>query len=111
MNQNRMLRQVASFALCAALTLNVFGALVPEAQAADEGAVIYTFGNPNGPWRDLAKEHEEEVKQREKERKKAEKARKKAEKAAKKKAAKDAREREKREKAAKGNAEKGTDAP
>ena len=107
MKKKRMLRKVASLALCLTLTLPLFGAVVPDARAVNASSTAYTFGDASGPWRDLHAEHEKEAKQREKERKKAEKERKKAEKAAKKKAAKEAREREKRENAAKKKAQKG----
>ena len=107
MNRKRILRKVASLALCLTLTLPLFGAVVPDARAANGNGTVYTFGDASGPWRDLAAEHQKEAKQREKERKKAERKQAMREKAAMKKAAREAREREKKEKAAKKNAEKG----
>ena len=107
MRRKRMLLKVASLALCLTLTLPLFGAVVPDARAANGNGTVYTFGDASGPWRDLAAEHQKEAKQREKERKKAEWKQAMREKAAMKKAAREAREREKKEKAAKKNAEKG----
>ena len=106
MKQRLTVRRLLAITLCLTMALYVARWLSPT-YAAGASQTVYTFGDANGPWRDLAAEHEKEAKQREKERKKAEKERKKAEKAAKKKAAKEAREREKREKAAKKNATKG----
>ena len=103
MNKKRMLRKIASFALCATLALNACGAFSP-ACAAGASSDVYTFGDVNGPFPDLAKEHEREVKQREKERKKAERKQAMREKAAMKKAAREARERERKDKAAKQSA-------
>lgn len=107
MNQRRILWKIASLALCLTLTASAFGAFVPDARAANASPTVYTFGDPNGPFRDLAKEHEEEVKQREKARKKATQKQAMLEKAAMRKAAREAREREKRDNAAKKDAEKG----
>ena len=104
MNGKRMLRRIASLALCLTLAAHGFGWLSP-AYAAGAGQTVYTFGDPNGPFRDLAKEHEEEMKQREKKRKKAEREQAMREKKAMKKAEREAREREKRDKAAKEGAE------
>ena len=101
-----MLRKIALLALCATLTLHGFGWL-STAYAAGAGQTVYTFGNVNGPFRDLAKEHEEEMKQRGKKRKKAEREQAMREKKAMKKAEREARERERREKAAKDGAEEG----
>lgn len=104
MNRKKMLRRIAALALCLTLAASICGAFSP-AYAAGAGQTVYTFGNASGPFRDLAKEHEEEVKQREKKRKKAEREQAMREKAAMKKAAREAREREKRDKAAKEGAE------
>ena len=96
----RMLRRIALLALCAALAFNACGASLP-AYAAGAGSNVYTFGDPNGPFRDLAKEHEKEVKEREKARKKAAQKQAMQEKAAMMKAAREARERERKDKAVK----------
>ena len=96
----RILRTVAAFFIVLTLAFNACGVSSP-ACAAGANSTVYTFGDPNGPFPDLAKEHKEEVKRLEKERKKAEKEKARQERAAKKKAAKAAREREKKEKAAK----------
>lgn len=104
MNGKRMLQRIAALALCLTLAASACGAFSP-AYAAGAGQTVYTFGDPNGPFRDLAKEHEEEVKAREKARKKAAKKQAIQEKAAMKKAARLAREREKRDKAVKEGAE------
>ena len=106
MNKKRMLRKFASLALCATLALHICGWLSPT-YAAGASQTVYTFGEVNGPWPDLAKRHEEETKRREKERKKAAQKQAMQEKAAMKKAAREAREREAREKATKKNAEEG----
>ena len=106
MNRKRMLQRIAALALCLTMAAHGFGWLSP-AYAAGAGRTVYTFGSADGPWRDLAKEHEEEVKQREKARKKAAKKQAMQEKAAMRKAAREAREREKRDKAAKNGAEEG----
>ena len=106
MNKKRTLKQVVSLALCLTLTFRVSGWLFPAA-AMGVSSTVYTFGDANAPFRDLAKEHEEEVKQREKARKKAAQKQAIQEKAAMRKAAREAREREKRDKAAKEDAEKG----
>ena len=106
MRGKRMLRKIALFALCATLTLHGFGYL-SAAYAAGAGQTVYTFGNVNSSFRDLAKEHEEETKQREKKRKKAEREQAMREKKAMKKAEREARERERREKATKDGAEEG----
>ena len=106
MNRKQMLQRVVSLALCLTLAASACGAFSP-AYAAGAGQTVYTFGDTNAPFRDLAKEHEEEVKQREKARKKAAKKQAIQEKAAMRKAAREAREREKRDKAAKEAAEKG----
>ena len=100
----RMLRQIAALALCLTLAASACGAFSP-AYAAGAGQTVCTFGNASGPFRDLAKEHEEEVKAREKARKKAAKKQAIQEKAAMKKAARLAREHEKRDKAVKEGAE------
>ena len=108
MKRKQIVRKIASFALCLTLAAHGFGWLSPACAAnANASATVYTFGNPDSPFRDLAKEHEEEVKQRKKARKKAEQEEAKREKAAMIKAAREAREREKRDKAAKNGAEEG----
>ena len=71
-----MRKKLLVLALCLTLTLYASGGLFPAA-AMSVSSTVYTFGDTNGPFRDLAKEHEKESKQREKERKKAEKERKK----------------------------------
>lgn len=106
MKKKRMLQKIVALALCLTMAAHGFGWLSP-AYAAGAGRTVYTFGDPNGPFRDLAKEHEEEVKSREKARKKAAEKQAIQEKAAMKKAARLAREREKRDKAAKEGAEEG----
>lgn len=105
MNGKRMLRRIAALALCLTMVAHGFGWLSPACAAG--GTTVYTFGNAEEPWRDLAAEHEKESKQREKARKKAAKKQAIQEKAAMRKAAREAREREKRDKAAKEAAEKG----
>ena len=107
MRRKQMLLKVASFALCLTLTLPLFGAVVPDARAANGNGTVYTFVDASGPWRDLAAEHQKEAKQREKESKKAERKQTMREKAAMKKAAREARERERKEKAAMKGAGKG----
>lgn len=108
MKRQLTIRRLLAIALC--LTMALYAArLLSPAYAAGTTTVYYTFGDVNGPFRDLAAEHEEEVKQREKERKKAERKQAMQEKAAMKKAAREAREREAREKATKKNAEKASD--
>ena len=102
----RMLRQIAALALCLTLAASTCGAFSP-AYAAGAGQTVYTFGNASGPFRDLAKEHEEEMKQREKKRKKAEREQAMREKKAMKKAEREVREREKRDKAVKDGAGEG----
>ena len=104
MNRKRMLQKIAALALCLTMAAHGFGWLSPACAAG--GTTVYTFGNAEEPWRDLAAEHEKEAKQREKERKKAERKQAMREKAAMKRAARLAREREKRDKAAKDGAEK-----
>ena len=53
-----------SLVLCLTLTLYAFGAFAPDADATS--ATIYTFGNPDGPFRDLAKEAEQEQRKKDK---------------------------------------------
>ena len=106
MNRKQMLQRVVSLALCLTLAASACGAF-SRAYAAGAGQTVYTFGNASGSFRDLAKEHEEEVKQREKKRKKSEREQVMREKKAMKKAEREARERERREKAAKDGAEEG----
>ena len=99
-------RRLLAITLC--LTMALYAArLLSPAYAAGASLTVYTFGEVNGPWPDLAKRHEEETKRREKERKKAAQKQAMQEKAAMKKAAREAREREAREKATKKNAEEG----
>ena len=107
MNGKRMLQKIAALALCLTMAASTCGAFSP-AYAAGAGQTVYTFGNASGPFRDLAKEHEEKAKQRKKKREKAEREQTIREKKAMKKAAREAREREKRDKAAKNGAEEGT---
>ena len=105
----RMLRQIAALALCLTMAASACGAFSP-AYAAGAGQTVYTFGNASGTsgtFRDLAKEHEEEVKQREKKRKKSEREQTMREKKAMKRAEREARELERKEKAAKDGAEEG----
>ncbi len=97
MKKKWILKQAALVALCAALALNVCGALSPAYAIAD-CKTVYTFGDPNRPFRDLAAEHQKEVERREEERRKAGKIQAVREKADMKKAA---RERERKEKAEK----------
>ena len=99
MNRKRMLQRIAALALCLTMAVHGFGWLSPA--HAVGGTTVYTFGNTEGPWRDLAAEHEKESKQHEKERRKAAQKQAVLEKAAMKKAARLARERERKEKAAK----------
>ena len=96
-----MLKKIALFALCAVLTFGACGASVPAYAAA--GKTVYTFGDANGPFRDLYAEHQKEVEQRKAERRKEERKQAVREKAAMKKAAREARERERKDKAAKGD--------
>jgi hypothetical protein len=84
-----MKERLLSLMLCLTLTLSVFVGSVPDATAANGNSVVYTFGNPNGPFRDLAKEHEEAMRRREKSRKKEATEEAKREKAAKNQAAKE----------------------
>ena len=104
MNEKRMLRRIAALALCLTMAAHGFGWLSPACAAG--GTTVYTFGNAEGPWRDLAADHEKESKQREKERRKAAQKQTVLEKAAMKKAAREARERERKAKADKDSAEK-----
>ena len=69
MNRKRVLQKIAALALCLTMAAHGFGWLSPACAAG--GTTVYTFGNAEGPWRDLAAEHEKESKQREKERRKA----------------------------------------
>lgn len=105
MNGKRMLQKIAALALCLTMAASTCGAFSP-AYAAGAGQTVYTFGNASGSFRDLAKEHEEEMKQREKERRKAAQKQAMLEKAAMKRAARLARERERKAKADKDSAEK-----
>ena len=98
MNKKRMLRKIVALALCLTMAAHGFSWLSP-AYAAGASQTVYTFGDASGPWRDLAKEHENERKQREQERKKAAQKQAMREKAAMKRAAREARQREAREKA------------
>ena len=104
MNNKRMLRALVSLSENATLAFNACVAFSPAYAAG--GTTVYTFGDASVPFRDLAKEHENEKKQREKERKKAAQKQAMQEKAAMRKAAREARERERKEKAAKNGAEK-----
>ena len=70
MTKNRMVKRVALFALCAALTFSACGASISA--YADAGKAVYTFGDANGPFRDLASEHQKEVERRKTERRKEE---------------------------------------
>ena len=101
MTRKEILKKVALFALCAALTLNAGGALSPAYAAA---GTVYTFGDANGSFRDLAAEHQKEVERRKKERRKEERKQAVREKAAMKKAAREARGREQKDKAVKEDA-------
>ena len=92
------LQKIISLALCLTLAAHGFGWFVPTAEAAGV-TMAYTFGNTEGPWRDLAVEHQKEVERRKQERKKAEQKALMREKAAMKKAARIAKERERKEKA------------
>ena len=105
MNRKRMVQRIAALALRLTMAAHGFGWLSPACAAG--GTTVYTFGNAEGPWRDLAAEHEKESKQREKERRKAAQKQVVLEKKAMKTAAREAREREKRDKAAKNGAEEG----
>ena len=78
-----MKERLLSLMLCLTLTLSVFVGSVPDATAANGNSVVYTFGNPNGPFRDLA------MRRREKSRKKEATEEAKREKAAKNQAAKE----------------------
>ena len=98
-------RRLLAITLC--LTMVLYAARLLSPAYAAGGTTVYTFGDASGPFRDLAKEHENEKKQREKERKKAAQKQAMQEKAAMKRAAREARQREAREKAAKKNAEGG----
>ena len=106
MNRKRMLQRIAALALCLTMAAHGFGGLSPT-YAVGAGRTVYTFGSADGPWRDLAAEHEQESKQREKERRKVAQKQAMLEKAAMKKAAREAREREKRDKATKNGAQEG----
>lgn len=101
MTRKEMLKKIALFALCAALTFSTCGASVPAYAAT--GKTVCTFGDANGPFRDLAAEHRKEVEGRKKERRKEERKQAIREKAALKKAVREARERERKDKAAKGD--------
>lgn len=94
-----MLKKIALFALCAVLTFSACGASIPAYAAT--GKTVYTFGDANGPFRDLAAEHQKEVERRKKERRKEERKQAMREKTTLKKAAREARERERKDKAAK----------
>ena len=50
-----MKEKILALALCATLTLSIFGAFAPDAEATP-GKTVYTFGDTTGPFRDLAKE-------------------------------------------------------
>ena len=57
--------KLLALALCVTLTLSIFGAFAPDAEAAP-GNTVYTFGDTSGPFRDLAAEHKKEVERRRK---------------------------------------------
>ena len=102
MTKNRMLQRVALLALCAALTFSTCGAPIPAYAAT--GKTVYTFGDPDASFSDLAAEHQKEVERRKAERRKEERKQVMREKAAMKKAAREARGREQKDKAAKEDA-------
>lgn len=60
------MKKLLSLALCLTLTLSAFGAFAPDATATNASNTVYTFGDPNGPWRDLAKEAEQRKKDKKK---------------------------------------------
>lgn len=97
-----MLKRAVILALCAALTLDGCGAVFPAYAAT--GKTVYTFGDPDASFRDLAAEHQKEVERRKAERRKEERKQVMQEKAAMKKAAREARGREQKDKAAKEDA-------
>ena len=65
-----MKKKFLTLVLCATLTLSILGAFVPDAEAANASGTVYTFGNAEGPWRDLYAEHQKEAEQRKKDKKK-----------------------------------------
>ena len=103
MTKNRTAKRAALLVLCAALTFSACGASVPAYAAA--GKTVYTFGDANGPFRDLAAEHQKEGERRKTERRKEERKQAVREKAAMKKAAREARGREQKDKGVKEDAE------
>ena len=96
--KRKVLRKFMAFALCLSLASYGFSLFVPTAEAAGV-ATVYTFGNTEGPWPDLAEQHKKEIERRKQERRKVERKALLQEKAAMKKAARIAKDREKKEKA------------